>query len=156
MSLYVAPWCRIFLPPLHDSTAKSPCINPVLQQLPTALEARRSAVEQKRVVETCIMKSSPTSHVILLSAKHKLLMTLLQTPKLTQLHHKDNASPTFPPALCATRQPTNTHLTLPQHHPTTLQPSYSHQARRPNGQCLQPKSYSSQGTRKGIRRYVFT
>ena len=75
-------------------------------------------------------------------------------PELTQLHHNHNASPTLAPALRATHQQTNTHLTLPQHHPTTLQPSYAHQAGGPNGQCLQPKPARSERTCQRIHRWV--
>ena len=153
MSLYVTPWCRNSLPPLHDSKKNSPNINSAAQ---TALYTFRSASihnQARRVVLTYIIRSSPTSHMTkpLRQAQpsHDALPT---SPNFTQLHHNHNASSALATALCATSQQTTSHLTLPQHPATPLQPSRSYQARGANGQCLQPEPSSRQGTCQRIRR----
>ena len=126
-----------------------------LQQLPTVLEARRSTIKQKRVVVTYIINASPTSHMTKAPCQAQPSNDAPPTiPHTTQLHHNHNVSRTLAPALCATHQQTNTHLTTPQHYPTTLQPSYTDQTRRPNGQCLQPKPARSERTCQRIHRWV--
>ncbi len=49
-----------------------------LEQLPAALEARCSTIEQRRVGVTCIIRFSPTRHRTRLLSKPNLRMTLLR------------------------------------------------------------------------------
>lgn len=155
MSLYVAPWCRNSFPPLHDSNTNSPGIDSIAPTAPYTLRSaslhfqtktRRSDLHHQ-VQPYKSRDKTPRQAQPLNDAPHTSF-------HLTQQQHNHNASPTLPPALCAALQQTNTCLTLPQHHPTPLQPSYAHQTRRPNGQCLQPKPDCSERTCQTFHRWV--
>ena len=95
-----------------------------LEQLPTALEARRSPVEQSRVGVTCIIRFSPTRR----DETPLQAQPSNDAPTSISVTTQHNASTAFAPARRAAHLQTNTHLTVPQHHPAPLrQPSSSHQ-----------------------------
>ena len=126
-----------------------------LQQLPRLSEARRSTIKQKTRCNDLHHQAQPyKSRDASLRQAQPSNDAPPTSPHLTRLHYNHNASPTFSPALRATSQQTNPHLTIPQHHPTTLQPSYAHQTRGSHGQCLQPKPARRERTCQRIHRWV--
>ena len=122
-----------------------------LGQLLTALEARRSTTDQRRVGSDM---HNPVQPYKAQNETPLQAQPSHDAPTSIQLQHNHNASTAFAPARRAACQQTNTYLTIPQHYPATLrQPSSSHQALRHDGQCLQPRKASGQRTCQTIYRY---